>query len=212
MRQAMRAHMISQKIGETFVKFYDGLAPHEIEDVQLGLLYAEILANAGAPDKNLSWMEIYKNALTTVCCSLVSEVDYKPKIVHLHTLNEPLTFTINNQPEGEWESLAKAVVHSLNTLEIQRYVTNLFVALSPVSKTKVFQCAPCGKTPNGEIEVVLCGVIVTSGLKPDTQDQFVRVEVKGGTFIFDKNKLSAEKDHVQRTVHTYSASMISLMD
>lgn len=161
-------------VGNSLTSFYSGISDQERQDIKDCLLYAELYANEKFDRQQLwkSWMDRYQRELVKLGFTLTSFIVEIP--IQIWTARDFDRVTFNAMGKVGSARLVELAHTSFKSMKASDHAKAFLGSWFSTGRSESFQVVPCEKLPNGELQVLVCGLNMTS-----------RTVVKGGIFWKD---------------------------
>ena len=198
-------------VGGCLLSFTQGVSLQDQQDIQDSLLYAELAANEKYPGKvsKKIWFDYFQGRLLKAGYRLKTVVPSEP--LRVSSVNQLLSVSHTMIGRLGMERLGQLFEDTYKALKLDEFAWNFFRGNVAGAGSGILKCAPCERTPSGEVIVCLLGLRYSATL---IESEFffwsefekeVVIIPDGAVFVFDREMFESYRSRVQTKIDAYSA-------
>lgn len=194
-------------VGNNLLSFYPGATKEEKEDIQDALLFADLQASETFDRKQNwgPWINLHQQRLSGVGLSRMSSIEHKPvKVSKRADFSKRTSTLIHSIASPRLADVARKALYAMqNSEHAQQFYTSWFSA----GRSDSFQIVPCEKMPDGSINIMVCGLQMTTLTKPKLIIPIgifptwplayeMTIVMKGGLFAYHLSRYALHRERV----------------
>jgi hypothetical protein len=207
--------------GNNLFSFYPGATEEEKGDILDCLLLADLQASEALNrEQNWEpWIHLHQQKLVGTGLSLVSLIEHNPvKISKRSDFSKKTSRLIQAIASPRLADVAREALEVMHKSgHAQRFYDRWFSA----GRSDNFQVIPCEKMPDGSIDIMVCGLQMTTRSKPKLQIAYfplwpiafeMTMVMEGGLFTYDVNLYAPHRARVNGELIRYGNEPVTRID
>ncbi|MGV8902471.1 MAG: hypothetical protein ACOH2O_09650 [Pseudomonas sp.] len=190
-------------IGSSLTSFYSGMSEQERQDIKDCLLYAELYASEKFDRQQLwtSWMNRYQRGLLKLGFTLTGFIVENP--IQIESARDFDRVTFDAMSKVGSAHLAELAHTSFSAMKSSEHAKVFLDSWFSTGRSESFQVVPCENLPSGELQVLVCGLNMTSRTVVEGPffwnniNSEMTVRINGGSFAFNSTTYAEHRARVR---------------